>query len=805
MNPHSLKVLEFDRFLELLSRHAASEPGRTQLLAVKPSSNEAEIDGMRRLYAETLALRRQAVDLPAARFASPEEALIRAAPDDAVLEPDAVATLREVLEKASDLRGFLAQERCLGSPALQSLAAQLDPCAELRHAIDRILEPPEGRIRDTASDRLHGIRSRLTAAERHIRERLEALTRDESWRDLLQEDFVTTRHGRHVLAVRREYRARLKGIVHDQSNSGGTLFVEPEAVVEAGNELELLHLEERDEIRRILAGLTARIRGETDTIRRNADLLCLYDMAFAVSAWARDGDCRCVPSGTQLRLVGARHPLLQARLAQEDRLSALVPLDFTIPEKCNVVVITGSNTGGKTVALKTLGLLTLVAQCGFPIPAAEGSAVRFFNDVRADIGDEQSIEQSLSTFSAHLEHVIETLTAAAAAPALLLFDELGAGTDPVEGGALACAILDALSRTAALTVATTHLGAVKRFVHAHPRMANASMRFDVETLRPQYRLMMGRAGASYALTIAERLGLAPEVVAAARGLLSEGDVHTESLLHALDEQQGRMDREIRELERLRDEAVQARDAARRDYERVSLELESLRSQRKSLLREAQAEAASLVSGTRREVDHILTEARKQPDRDQARALRQRLEQRAQTLASAMERTRDTPRRPFAEGELKLGDRVWVEFFKDHGTVVTLGEDGRRATVEIGKVRFDLAQKDLGRPRPGSETRVRPEPAGGAAPASPGKGRRPAVAAELNLVGQRVEEALLHLDAYLDDALLARMPCVRIIHGYGTGALRKAVHERLAKAGVQSFRLGDAEKDPGGEGVTLVTL
>lgn len=802
MNEHSLAVLEFDRFLDMLSRYAVSESGREQIRAIRPRETEADIAGMRRLYAETLALRRKTVALPAVRFVSPEEALARAAPDDAVLDAEALLSVREVLDAAAALRQFLAEERCADSPALQELARELEPCVDLCRAMDRVFERPEVRIIDTASERLQGIRRSMEALERQIQTQLERLLRDPAVAEALQEDFITTRHGRSVVPVRREQRARLKGIVHDQSNSGGTLFVEPEAVVEPANRLELLRLDERDELHRILGALTATVRTELPAIRRDFDLLCLYDMAFAVSAWAMDQNCVCAPVGERLRLVAARHPLLQHRLTQDGRSDTIVPLDLTLPDDRNVVVITGSNTGGKTVALKTAGLLILLAQAGLPIPAAEGTEIRFFHDVLADIGDEQSIEQSLSTFGAHLERVVATLAAARQASTLVLLDELGAGTDPVEGGALACAILDALGGTAGLTVATTHLGAVKRFVHVHPRMMNAAMRFDVETLRPQYRLVMGQAGASYALTIAERFGLPAEILATARGLLTEGDLRLESLLHSLDAKHVRMDRDRQELERLRDEALKDRDHAKRDYERVSLELESLRSQRKSVMRDAHNQAATLVDGTRREVENILSEARQQPDRDKARGLRQRIEHRAQALTTALEQHRDTPVRPFSEGELKVGDRVWVEFFKDHGTVVAFAEDGRRATVEIGRVRFDLARKDLGRPRAG---------AAAAAPQNENKGRvedsvkRRTVPTELNLVGQRVEEAMAHLESYLDAAMLASLPQVRIVHGYGTGALRKAVHACLAKTGVKSFRLGVETEDPGGAGVTLVTL
>jgi DNA mismatch repair protein MutS2 len=796
MNEHSLRVLEFDRFLELLCGYAASEPGRARLRALRPRVRAADTAEAQRLYADGLRLRAADVPLPAARFESPERLLARAAPEGAVLDAEEFVELRRLMESAQGVRVALGHERCAPAPDLQQLGAALDGCLDLARRIDATFEGEHAHVRDGASDRLREVRRRIAAIERGIEARLEALVRDASLVEALQEQFVTVRHDRHVVPVRREFRGKVPGIVHDQSNSGATLFIEPADVVEAGNELEMLRLDERDEVRRVLAALTVRVRGEAETLRTDYELLTLYDTVFAVSAWGRESGARCAEVGSELCLRDARHPLLAHRLAREGRLAELVPLDVEVPEGRNVVVITGSNTGGKTVALKTIGLVSLLAQAGLPVPAGEGTRVRFFEDVLADIGDEQSIEQSLSTFSAHLQHIVETLAAARGAAALVLLDELGAGTDPVEGGALGCAILDALCRAQGLTFATTHLGAVKRFVHAHPRMMNASMLFDAETLRPQYRLQMGRAGASYALTIAERCGLPADVLTAARGLLSEADVRLESMLTDLNQTQLQLDREREAAERTRTEAEKAREVASREQQTASHELRDLRRRRRKLLHEAQGEAASLVDNTRREMERILSQARKAPAKPEAKTLREQVGRRQETIARSLEETRERPEQPFGKGELQVGDRVWVPFLQDHARVAAVSGDGERATVEAGRMRLELRRTELGRPR---------AEAGKAKPAAVVPPKPFEAPRELSLIGLRVEEALPRLERFLDTALLAGAAEVRIVHGYGTGALRKAVHEYLQKAPISGFRLGDEEKDAGGAGATMVRL
>ena len=800
MNAHSLKILEFDRLLELVAGYARSDPGRDAVRTLRPSSDADASAENGRLFAEALALRRAGVDLPPAGFEDPSPALQQAAPENSVLEPDGFLRVRALLDTAAAIRRFLLGDRCEAAASLQAIGRAIDPAEALCRRIDRTFDDEKGHVSDSVTDALRRIRGRLSGIERSIEARLERMLGEERLADVFQESFVTRRHGRYVLPVRREMRASLRGIVHDQSNTGGTLFVEPENLVEAGNELELLRLEERNELRRILATLTADLRAETATVRTAYDRLLRYDVAYAVSGWALDYDARRLDPGPRLDLRAARHPLLEHRLREQQRTADLVPLDFACPEGRSVVVITGSNTGGKTVALMTLGLLTAMAQAGLPVPAAAGSRTRVFDDVLADIGDEQSIEQSLSTFSAHLRNIVGMLADPGSAEWLVLLDELGAGTDPVEGGALSCAILDALSRRGGLTVATTHLGSVKRFVDDHPAMENASMLFDVETLRPCYRLLMGQAGASYALAIAERCGIPPAVVQAAHDLMGEGEQRLERMLTSLDRKHLHMERQIGDARRAREEAELARRRAERDHAEAERQLRSLHQERRRVLHEAQGEATSVLAGARREADRLLAEAQRTTDRDQARALRREAAEAERRLRDAQSATRERPDQPFAPGELSVGDRAWVPLLSDHGTVEALHDGGTRASVRVGNLRMEVRCADLGRPRSPAPSRPPARAQAVKAPAAPRERPR-----EINLVGERVDPAIRRLAQFIDDALLAGVEEIRVVHGYGTGALERAVHAFLQEAAVRRYRLGRTGEDPGGAGVTWVTL
>jgi DNA mismatch repair protein MutS2 len=795
VNPHAIEVLEFRKVLEVIAVEAGTNPGRERIMGLQPAAEpNARGDERRLRIAEALGLRLATVDLPITRFESPAELLRLAAPVDSALPAEAFTILQMLITSGRSIETFLNGRNTAGSPALRRLGARFPELKDLQESIGRVFDA-NGAVRDQASARLAETRHRIGVLDRRIHQQLNSLVSNPGFADVIQENQIVVRNQRYVIPVRREQRGRMPGVVHDQSNTGHTLFMEPTGTIEDGNELAALRLEERDELRRILQGLTKMVRQHATEIDELADDLAEYDVGYAVSRWAVEYDCRYVPFGEDLKLVKGRHPLLLAQFRAAGREADVVPLDLALPPERRALVVSGPNAGGKTVILKTLGLLMLTAQADLPVPCDEGTELRRVAEVFADIGDEQSLATSLSTFSSHLTHLRDILKSPATAAALVLLDELGAGTDPMEGGALACAVLETLADRVALLVATTHLPSIKQFVHTHPRMVNASVLFNTETLRPEYVLQVGRPGASHAMTIARNIGIPPAVLDRAASFMQGDQLKLEVLLSQLDEDQRELHVNLRDLRA-------ARERILREQTELTEELKVLRGERHKRLHEAQREAAAIVADTRREMEHLLRLARepgKQPE--SVKELRQRADALAKSLDRDIEETKPKPAAPVPAKELHVGQRVWVEPLREHGEITQLSGDRERVKVSIKGMVFEVHRAELGKPgaagSPAPE--VRSSPAG-----------RPltsqTVRPELNLIGQRVEPALDKLEKYLDDAALAGLSQVRIIHGFGTGALRQGVHERLRESGVvKSFRLGEPDHDPGGGGVTWVDL
>jgi DNA mismatch repair protein MutS2 len=681
MNEHTFRVLEYHEFLELLGRYTSSEPGRLGLCALRPKTDPGEIFAERHLYQDCLDLRSNGSDLPPARFDSPAELLARA-DDEAVLDVEGFLAIRNLLGTVGSVRAFTEREDCSEAAEVRELGAQLADCPELSGAIDRTFDPGADRgISDRASDKLRKIRNRITTLEQRIRSKLQTMLREPMFKD----GNVAMRGGRCVMTVPRELRKRVKGVVHDESNSGRTLYVEPEGLLPQGKEVDALRRDERDEIHRILAVLTSTVLDRRDDLSLNFSLLRRYDMAYAISAWAKKHDC-CLPDvGGRLHLIGARHPLLQAMFWEAGTQADLVPLDLEVPDEKNLVVVTGSNAGGKTVILKTVGLLTLIAQTGLPVPAKEGSSLRLFSNVVADIGDEQSLEQNLSTFSGHLEQTIQILETARACESLVLLDELGAGTDPIEGGALGCAILEILSRTEGLTFANTHLGAIKTFAHDHSKMTNACVSFNVQTLRPEYKLQMGKAGASHAFAIAKRLGMPADVLDYGLGAMGNDGLRLETMLSSMGEDE-------RCLQEDRKAAVLAREEAQALRDKLGRRLKGQKKRERQALREAEETAAALLEDTQKEIGNILAQTEKSQGGTSSKQFTKALA-RARKRLGKDEDAADVPKEEF-----KVGSRVWVKGVKDHGTICALGRDGKRATVEVGNLRLEVDVLDLAAPQ-----------------------------------------------------------------------------------------------------------
>ncbi len=802
MDEKTLVTLEFPKVLDRLAESASLSASAERARKLRPPPTR---DGAREKLALTAEARlllstNAAVSIGGATDIRP---LLAVARRSGVLAAGELLDVKATLMSSRELfRIFEKQASQL--PLLSGIAAALQPPPGIIEAVSRAISD-RGDILDSASPKLSSIRSELKIAHDRLLSRLERMIGDPKNAPVLQEPIITQRNGRYVIPLRADFKGRIRSIVHDQSASGATLFVEPLVVVEMNNRWHELQLEERDEERRILAELTDMVGKHADTIDAIVVALAELDLALMCGKYADDlrasapvlhpisPPARLHHPGTTLTLYQARHPLLDPQ--------TVVPIDVVLDEKTFAVVITGPNTGGKTVTLKTVGLMSAMAQSGLHIPALSGSELSIFDNIFADIGDEQSIEQSLSTFSGHVTNIVRIISRAGS-KTLVLLDELGAGTDPQEGAALARSILSYLLEKRIPCLIATHYPELKAYAHAAEGAVNASMEFDLESLRPTYRLTVGLPGRSNALSIAERLGLNAEIIQNARAAINPSELHADDLLDEIYRQ-----RELSRADRLA--AERARQEAEKTRLDLKMRLESIEGERQRLLKEASAQAEAEVSELREEMEELrkaLARARQplealKPLQSQVSALQEKA---ARPVENALLDDDLTPRK------LRVGERIRLRSLKMEGVLISLGMDD--AEVQVGNLRVRARLDDI---QPRSEAvaeavqtasalqkrrapLAEPVPArkSGLFHASPGM--------ELDLRGQRAEEALDALDTYLDNAFLAGLPFVRIIHGKGTGKLRIVIREALRKSPhVARFETG--KENEGGDGVTVAHL
>ena len=797
MDEHALSVLQFDELLQVIAAYADTEPGRERIRSLRPATTRDAALSSHGIYGDLLALRNKGTKLPDIRCQDVSDILKRVAPTNAVVAGTDLLVCRDLLDSVERVSAFMGKPEMKLLRHIQRLHQRLVPCPGLREALHRALDK-EGEILDSASPRLTELRRTGRLLEAHIQDSLQDMLREQEVQAVFQERFVTVRNNRFVVPVRREEKSRVPGVIHDHSDSGKTLFIEPSQTLPLGNDLADTRLQERDECRRILAELSGQVRDVQEELRQNLWGLAGFDAAKAVSAWAEEYECVLPRLRRRLLLRQARHPLLERQFRHEHPRRRVVPLDLELPTGTRIIVITGSNSGGKTVALKTAGLLTLAAQAGLPVPVDERSELAVFERIFADIGDEQSIQHNLSTFTGHMTRISAILKQVQGGQSLVLLDELGAGTDPLEGGALACAVLRELAGLNALGLATTHLGAVKTFVHDQREMTNAAVSFDPDTLAPTYRLEVGRPGASHTLNIAKRVGLPDGVLRRARQLLDTDQLHLESMLAELEDEHRRVS--VREKEA---QAV-LRDLSR-DRDEVKEQLDGLRRERRRLLHEAYQQASQTVANTRSQMEKLLAEIkRSQADAerraDATQKSRAKIAERQRKLERAVAETAPKPASPIPAEHLEAGQAVWVEKLNANAEIVAVDGRKQRVTVKVGGLRVTVEAREIGKPTEDAQSTAAPS-VKVTLPRS-----TKVVPHEINLIGQRVDEALQNLGGYLDRALLAKLPTVRVVHGFGTGRLREGVHAFLREQeGVKSFRLGRHGEDAGGAGATVVEL
>jgi DNA mismatch repair protein MutS2 len=782
MDAKSLEMLEFPRIKEILAGYTSFSASREMAAALCPLQDYEQISRLLRQTAEARRLLAFDGGFSVGGVLDVRDKL-KIAALEGILDAVSLVEVQQTLAALHELRRYLkglAEE----FPLLWEIAGGIAELRQIEKDIGSCLDPA-GEVLDTASPALADIRRQLRDTRGEILERLEAIVRSPRGQRFLQEDIITEREGRYVLLVKVEFRHEMKGIVHDISNTGATVFMEPTATVGLGNAIRELVIEERREIERILRLLSAEVGAHSDDISRGVALAAGLDLLLAKARYARriravEPEITGPDSVTAppfLKLSEARHPLLGDKA---------VPFSVDIGRDFSVMVITGPNTGGKTVTLKTIGLLSLMAQAGMPIPASEDSRLPIFDGVFADIGDEQSIEQTLSTFSWHMSNVVRVITGASAR-SLVLLDELGTSTDPAEGSALARAILRYFLSRRTLTVATTHYSDLKAFAHATDGLENASLEFDPVTLTPTYRLTVGIPGGSNAIATAARLGIPPEIIDDARGMLSGGSRELEDLLANLMAEKQKVAVLQRDLEKQRGEFARRNAALNDEQQRIKTEA-------RRLVQEARDAIIRDAAELHREIRQAAADLRK--ERSTAR-----MEEARRALSRVREEL-DTPAwHPAPEGEttpevdetIKIGDTVRVREAGLMATVLSILEASGEVEIQAGRTKMRLGRDSVVKTTAPADLNITPA------------GSQPAVhrvPRELDLRGRRADEVEAALDMYLNDAAQSGFPEVRVIHGIGTGTVRQIVRESLARHPlVKSFRPG--ERDEGGDGATVV--
>lgn len=789
MNNKSLSTLEYNKIISRLVSFACSDGAKQILHKLEPMTDIDKIntaldytnDALTRVY------QKGSVDFSRIKDIRGSIARLKVGSSLNALE---LLNISMLLECAAHIKEYYEQR----ADSIQPLIDMLDPVTLLNNAIKKCIIS-EDEISDDASANLRSIRRQKNIAADRIHTELNKILNSPSTRTYLQDYVITTRQGRFCLPVKAEYKSLMPGMVHDQSSTGSTVFIEPAAVVKLNNDIRELELKEQAEIEVILADLSAKAAEYTDSLLSDYEILTNLDCIFAKALLSRHFNCsRPVMNNKGIvNIKKGRHPLIEPH--------TVVPIDIYLGTDFNLLIITGPNTGGKTVSLKTVGLLTLMAQAGLNIPALEHSDIAVFDNIFADIGDEQSIEQSLSTFSSHMTNTVDILKKADS-NSLILFDEIGAGTDPTEGAALAIAILDSLHRRNITTMATTHYSEIKMYALTTDGVENACCEFDVQSLRPTYRLLIGVPGKSNAFAISKKLGLSDNIINDASRRLDSEDIKFEDLVTDLEQSRVTIEREREELNEYKAQIAQLKSKLTKKTERLDERTDNI-------IRKANEEAARILKDAKEYADKTINAMNKHgmtvKELEKHRsAIREKMNKRQEKL-------KIEPANNISEhkahdiSEFKVGMHVKVLTMNVIGTVSQIHKNKNQVTVLVGSLSTKMDIKNLailkGYKDP-AETSSKPKGAGGSGKIKMSKSS--SVSSEINLLGYTVDEAIAVLDKYLDDAYIARIPQVRIVHGKGTGALRSGITSYLHGVPyIKEFRLGQIGE--GAEGVTIVTF
>lgn len=789
MKSKALRTLEYNKIIELLVQQATSEPAKKELSKLKPMTNRGDIlDGL----AETS----EAVDVIVRKGSLPLGQIYDIEDHLYFVKKGGTLTMRQLLHILYNMKVTSNVITFLKSDLPQ--LPILDGIREILVTFPRLIEKidmsiiSEDEMSDNASSELKNIRRAMARQNDAIKNRLNHILNSQDNRTYLQDAIVTMRDGRYVIPVKAEHRGKFPGIVHDQSQTGATIFIEPQVIVNLNNELRELELAEKAEIERILAELSSNVCEHFHDLMNNQKLLVTLDKIFAKAKLSvkMKAECPVIADGGELELKEARHPLIQSK--------KVVPINVSVGGDYTTLVVTGPNTGGKTVTLKTTGLLVLMAQSGLHIPAASTSRIPIFEQVFADIGDEQSIEQSLSTFSSHMRNIVEILYKVDN-KSLVLVDELGAGTDPTEGAALAIAILENLKSWGAYTIATTHYNEIKKYALSTEGVENGSMEFDIETLSPTYRLFIGIPGKSNAFEISRKLGLDEELIDRAQTLLERGDIEFEDVLDSIEKDKRRAEAE-------RDEAIRLNLEMKKQQEELEKRQAKLEEQERAIIAKAKEEARDILKEARETANDVSKELRRLSKLDSLGERNKRFDKSRKKLKDAEDKVaekliRRVNQQPVSASELKVGDKVRVLTLDQAGEVLSLPDEKGDLTVKIGIMKANINLKDLMVLE--SEPKEKPQNKGSRY-GSLYKAKAQSISVSINVQGKNLDDAEYEVDKYLDDAYMAGLREVTVIHGRGEGILKDGLRQLFRRhKHVASYRKG--RYNEGGEGVTIVTL
>jgi len=787
MNRKVETILEYDKIKNLLKEYVISPLAEEKVLQMRPLDNIDLVKNLQRETSEGVSLLKAGINLPLSGLKDIRNGL-RLAKMGAMLSPGQLLEIASTMRVARLVKAVWNGKKLDDITIINDIINNLHSFQSLEEKIENAIIS-EDEISDNASPKLSSIRRHKKILAQNVKNKLNEIISSPHYQKALQDPIVTVRQDRYVVPVKQEFKGSIPGVIHDQSASGATLYIEPMAVVQMNNELRQLELEEIREIERVLWDFSRRIQDNHDFICDTLHGLAQLDFIMAKASYSIDlnGVEPLFNNRGYINIFKGRHPLLKGNV---------VPLDIFLGEKFNILIITGPNTGGKTVALKTVGLFVLMAQSGLHLPAREGTELGVFKEVFADIGDEQSIEQSLSTFSSHMKNIKEIIDLASG-DSLIILDELGAGTDPTEGAALAMAILNYLYEKGSKVLATTHYSELKSFAFTRNGIENASMEFDIKTLSPTYKLTIGIPGKSNAFEIATRLGLKQEVVNLGKSLMAEESLKMEDLLTHIEEQKNKAEEESERLL-----------AIKREYEKKLEKLEEerkkVRIQQDRILEKAKEKARLILNKVQREAEQIIKNLKEMETDNQVNMRDKAVQQAREWLRKADEELQDSKDSFVIKTKtkhnlsLKPGQKVRISGLNQDGYILSLDQASKEAQVQVGIMKINVPMPSL---IPIAERETETEKIKFASIAAR-KARE--ISTELDLRGLTVDEAFLKVDNYLDDAKLAGMKTVTLIHGKGTGALRRGIKEMLeSRTDIKSFRLGNI--DEGGSGVTVVEL